>query len=121
MKRANRCDKPDLTNREIGSDKDTVEIKLARELKKLVKYGGRQVTKLDVMLAQAVNCAIFGNFKPLLTVIQCKELLNQSMATPKASKLWMSRAELAKLSLMELNQKLREAIANTKPLPPECH
>ncbi len=116
MKRANSSDKRERISGEISLDKESVEIKLARELRKPLTYCGRQETKLDVVVEQAINHAITGNFRPFLTVMKCKELLNQATASAKESEQQWTQTDIDKMSSDELHKYLREAIARSKPL-----
>ena len=95
--------------------KELLELKLANELNKQISYGDLRRAKYDLMLEQAVNLAIRGDFTALSMVMKCKELLSQAREAVKEIRQW-TKAEIDKMNVFELQKAYQELIARSRPL-----
>ena len=102
--------------------RSNVDEMLAEQLKARITVtedGVRKtVTKLQVMMLQAVNAAMAGNFKPLQILTKLRLDLEQVNKVPVGDEVgqeW-TPAELAKLTTQELTDLYKAAIAKTRPL-----
>jgi hypothetical protein len=92
---------------------------LAEELHSTVSVteNGRPLNtdKFTLVVKQAVNQAIKGNFRPFTLLVKMLDSLERLIKTP-TKKHPRIRVDLTKLSLEEKQKMLNEIIANSKPL-----
>jgi hypothetical protein len=87
---------------------DELSIRLA-----FIENGGRRkLTKLALIIKQAANHALKGDFKPLQTVLKIKDLLQPFSNNRPAKKL--TEMDLSKLSNEELHSLYREIAQSSR-------
>jgi hypothetical protein len=110
---------PKVSTADITTGDSSVEMLLARALKRQISYRGESRTKIEVILEEAVNRAIGGNFELLLKLPKIIDPLNRVNEIAKESKSPFADMDPTKMTGEELQAAIRGAIARSKPPLPK--